>query len=57
MAVIPFVVEQIYSSALMNANRIKVPGGWLLVLGVHSHGEAHMTTNFIEDAEWSWELE
>lgn len=57
MAVIPFELEEIHSSALTCVNRAKVPGGWLVMIGVHSHGGAHFTTNFIEDAAWDWELE
>lgn len=57
MAVIPFELEVIYTNQVAEVNRAKVPGGWLVILSVHSHREAHVTTTFVADAEWSWELE
>jgi len=57
MAVIPFVLEVIYTNQVAEVNRAKVPGGWLVILSVHSHREAHVTTTFVADAEWSWDLE
>lgn len=54
---LPFKFEEIEMTPTTQVTRAQVPGGWLITILVNApHGAACLTTTFVYDPEWRWEV-
>jgi len=51
-----FYWEEILQSPTSVTCRARVPGGWLLNLIATIRGDFEMTTNFVADPDWAWDV-
>ncbi len=54
---LPYEFEQICVTDTAQVTRAKVPGGWIVYTIVNSpRGSTSLTSDFISDPEWEWEI-
>lgn len=55
--VLPFEFEDVKETTTATVTRAKVYGGWVVTIIVMPvRGSTMMTTTFVADSEWAWEL-
>jgi hypothetical protein len=52
---IPFAWEEVNNTSTASTARAKVPGGWLVNVILNGR-TTMMSTTFVADPEWSWEI-
>ena len=53
---IPFDWEHINSTDTSNTFRARVPGGWLVNVTMTGRSTMMMTTTFVADINWDWNV-
>jgi len=53
---IPFDPEVIFTNATTEISRVKVKNGWIVNMIVNGRNGFALTSTFVLDSDWSWEV-
>lgn len=54
---IPFKPEVIFTNSTTEVSRVKVKNGWIVSTVVNGRNGFALTSTFVLDSDWSWEIE